>query len=260
MGAQGERRAERKASSQAVARRVIVTAVMVDGGFYLKRAKALFGDKDPEQRADELVEYCRRHVRASRANLYRIYYYDCPPSELVLFHPLTRKQVNLGKSRQHAWMTKFMISVTKKRKVALRRGEELRTQRGYMLKPGPLKRLCAGKIGVDGLTERDFLLDITQKGVDMRMGIDIASLAERREVNQIVMISGDSDFVPAAKHARRYGIDFILDPMWASVTDSLSEHIDGMRSLVKRPPCNEEDPLHVSHYEATSSEEDLEEL
>ena len=79
----------------------------------------------------------------------------------------------------------------------------------------------------------------------MRIGLDIASLAEQRHVNQIIMISGDSDFVPAAKHARRSGIDFILDPMWAPITDSLSEHIDGIRECVNKPPKNHDDPLHI---------------
>ena len=37
------------------------TAIMVDGGFYRKQANFLFGEKTPEERADELVEYCHRH-------------------------------------------------------------------------------------------------------------------------------------------------------------------------------------------------------
>lgn len=217
---------------------------MVDGGFYRRRANSLFGQKSPAARADELMEYCRRHIRESDAFLYRIFYYDCPPSSKVLFHPLTREQVNLGKSSQFDWMNQFLRSLTKKRKVALRWGEELETQSGYLLKPQPLKRLCAGTITIEDLTERDFSLDITQKGVDMRIGLDIASLAERGSVNQIIMISGDSDFVPAAKHARRSGIDFILDPMWANVADSLNEHVDGVRECVSRPPENAKDPLH----------------
>lgn len=216
-------------------RREIVTAIIVDGGFYRKRAHALFGEKTPNQRADELVEYCRRHIRKSHAALYRIYYYDCPPSERVIFHPLTRKHVNLRKSAEYRWMAEFMRELTKRRKVALRRGEELETQHGYMLKPEPLKKLCAGAITISDLSERDFLLDITHKGVDMRIGLDIAALAENGRVNQIIMIPGDSDFVPAAKHARRSGIDFILDPMWATVTDSLSERIDGVRQCMRRP-------------------------
>lgn len=140
-------------------------------------------------------------------------------------------------------MTEFLREIVKRRKVALRRGEELETQNGYTLKPKPLKKLCRGDMAVTDLEEKDFKLDITQKGVDMRIGLDIASLAERSLVNQIVMISGDSDFVPAAKHARRSGIDFILDPLWATVSDSLNEHVDGVRQCVSRQPRNQDDPL-----------------
>lgn len=82
-----------------------------------------------------------------------------------------------------------------------------------------------------------------------------ASLTERGLVNQIIMISGDSDFVPAAKHARRSGIDFILDPMWAPITDSLSEHIDGVRQCIARSPKNLQGPMHVD-YEGDSQEQD----
>ena len=225
-------------------RKQVVTAIIVDGGFYRRRARVLFGEKEAAARAEELLIYCRRHIRQAQASLYRIYYYDCPPSEKVIFHPLTRRQVNLRQSSEYKWMTDFLLALTKKRKVALRRGEELETQHGYTLRTEPLKKLCSGAITIDDLSEKDFSLDITQKGVDMRIGLDIASIAQTGIVNQIIMISGDSDFVPAAKHARRCGIDFILDPMWARISDSLSEHVDGVFQAVRRPPYNEGDPLY----------------
>ena len=56
-----------------------------------------------------------------------------------------------------------------------------------------------------------------------------------RQVNQIVLISGDADFVHAAKLARREGIDFILDPMWSTIRPDLYEHVDGLRSVCPRP-------------------------
>ena len=64
----------------------------------------------------------------------------------------------------------------------------------------------------------------------MKIGIDISSLSFKKQVDQIVLISGDSDFVPAAKLARREGIDFILDPLGAAVKPNLFEHIDGLKS------------------------------
>lgn len=36
------------------------TAILVDGGFYRLQAKKLFGDKTPEERADELFSGYRR--------------------------------------------------------------------------------------------------------------------------------------------------------------------------------------------------------
>ena len=64
----------------------------------------------------------------------------------------------------------------------------------------------------------------------MRIGIDITSLAYEQIVDQIILIAGDSDFVPAAKLARRKGIDFILDPFNQQIQSDLFEHIDGLES------------------------------
>lgn len=44
-----------------------------------------------------------------------------------------------------------------------------------------------------------------------------------------------ADFVPAAKLARRKGIDFILYPMWNPINPPLFEHIDGLRSVFPKP-------------------------
>ena len=98
------------------------------------------------------------------------------------------------------------------------------------------KDVLSGKRKVDELTDGDFRLNIAQKGVDMRIAVDISSMAFKKQVTRIILISGNSDFVPAAKLARREGIDFILDPMGASISDDLSEHIDGVRSEWKHDP------------------------
>ena len=40
----------------------ITTAILVDGGFYRRRAYKYLGDKSPSDRADELDNYCKRHL------------------------------------------------------------------------------------------------------------------------------------------------------------------------------------------------------
>ena len=56
------------------------TAILVDGGFYRRRAYTAYGDVTPELRAKELYDYCLRHLtdHKTKSDLYRIFYYDCP--------------------------------------------------------------------------------------------------------------------------------------------------------------------------------------
>lgn len=135
-------------------------------------------------------------------------------------------------------MTQFHSLLMNQRKVALRLGELSLNKTGYMLDPQATKKLLAGTKQISDLTESDFRLSIEQKGVDMRIGIDIASMAYKKQVNRMVLISGDSDFIPAAKLARREGVDFVLDSMGATIKDSLNKHIDGLTTHIKSVKTN----------------------
>lgn len=208
------------------------TAILVDGGFYRKRAQSILGEKTAIERADELNSYCWRHLKEKDEyyDLYRIFYYDCPPMDKKVYHPLTKTQIDFSKTELNQWMTLFLDELKKKRKFALRMGKLAETQACYTLRPNAVKRLCSGKIVVESLEETDFMISVEQKGVDMKIGLDIASLAYKHQVEKIILISGDSDFVPAAKLARREGIDFVLDPLGAPIKPDLFEHIDGLRT------------------------------
>ena len=166
-------------------------------------------------------------------DLYRILVYDCPPLERKSHHPLTGQAVDFAALPGAAFRLSFHDRLKRKRKVALRLG--YLSGFNWVIKPFATKKLLNGSIGLNELNRNDVEFDISQKGVDMKIGIDITSLALKRMVNQIVLVSGDGDFVPAAKLARREGVDVILDPMWASIGDSLHEHIDGLRSTSPRP-------------------------
>lgn len=215
---------------------MIRTAILVDGAFYRKRAYNLFGDKTPEERAKELSSYCHRHIKDEKdgATLYRVFYYDCPPIAKKIYHPLLKKQIDLGKTEDYTWANDFFNELKHQRKFALRLGRLAEEQAQFQIKPDIFKKILNGTILLEDLQEKDFSLSVTQKGVDMRIGVDISSLAFKKQVDRIILISGDSDFVPAAKQARREGIDFILDPMRSPIKDDLFEHIDGMRTKAPR--------------------------
>ena len=211
---------------------MIKTAILVDGAFYRKRAYTLFGDISPAERAKELSAYCHRHIKDEKegACLYRVFYYDCPPMNKQVYHPLLKRAINLGQSEDYVWANDFFKELKHQRKFALRLGRLAEEQAHFNIKPDVMKKILSGVKTIDELEEKDFSLSVTQKGVDMRIGVDISSLSFKKQVDRIILISGDSDFVPAAKHARREGIDFILDPMRSPIRDDLYEHIDGIRT------------------------------
>lgn len=218
---------------------MIRTAILVDGGFYRRRATYLWGKKSPEARAKELSAYCNAHIKDTyelkdERYLYRVFYYDCPPISKNVYHPLTQKNVDFGKSETYGWTLSFFEELKQRRKFALRLGQLSDERAGFVIHQDKLKKICSGKIQISDLVEQDFDINFEQKGVDMRIGLDIASLAYKKQVDQIILIAGDSDFVPAAKLARREGIDFILDPMWNNIKDDLFEHIDGLKSQWKK--------------------------
>jgi uncharacterized LabA/DUF88 family protein len=217
------------------------TAILVDGGYFLKRYPHIFARGDaPERVAANLFTMCIGHfdlLEQPKSELYRIFFYDCPPVAKKIHHPLTGRAIDLSKSNEYTFRTQLHSELKRRRKVALRLGRLDERAGGWVIRPGPTKLLLAGRIRFGDLREEDVSYEMRQKGVDMRIGLDIAALAFKRLAGRVILVSGDADFVPAAKLARREGIDFILDPMWQRVSDDLFEHIDGLQSSCRRPPA-----------------------
>lgn len=217
-------------------------AVLVDGGFFLKRLRHQFPDidhDDPKVVARLIHAHAIRHRNQKTGRdergghiyesfeLYRIFYYDCPPFSKKMHYPATKKSIDFAKSPQAVFRNALHDELRKKRKVALRLGHLLDTS-SWRLKQPVIADMV--KNGTRDFTDEDFELDTIQKGVDMRLGLDVAALSYKKLVDQIVLIIGDSDFVPAAKLARREGIDIILDPLGQPVHAHLHEHTDGVRT------------------------------
>ena len=207
-------------------------AVLIDGGFFVKRFNSLY-NKDRKmtgaQVADYLYTMAMKHV-GNNNTLYRIFYYDCLPLDKKVHNPISKKLVDYSLTDEYKFRMDLLETLKQKRKVALRIGT-LKDNHNWQIYPGRVKELLSGKKKLEDLKDSEIYLDVQQKGIDMKIGVDIATLALKKFVDTIVLFSGDSDFVPAAKLARREGIDFILDPMQANVEPQLFEHVDGITSL-----------------------------
>ncbi len=223
------------------------TAILVDGGFFIKRYRSIYDFNSPEKVAKDLYEMCLRHLSPkttnkdkqsnsdnSSRNLYRIFFYDCPPLNKKVHHPITNQPIDYQKSKEAIFRNQLHQELRKLRKVALRLGY-ISESGHWVINPTKTRELLKKKLFIDELNDVDIIYEVRQKGVDMKIGLDIASLAYKKLASQIILIAGDSDFVPAAKLARREGVDFILDPMWNPIKPDLHEHIDGLRSTCPNP-------------------------
>jgi uncharacterized LabA/DUF88 family protein len=212
-------------------------------------------------------------------HVYRLFFYDAQPFAEVSHHPILNQQIHFAKTPEAIFRNELFSELRRQRKFALRLGKVTK-ENGWRIKDdGITKKLlatrewfhlfeqAAGDTTADpsitlrpdqiaqlrklaqtwkNLSADDLKLSLRQKGVDMRIGIDITTLTMKKQVDTIILVTGDSDFVPAAKVARREGVEFLLDPLRQQVNDDLHEHVDGIisgfpRSGTPSNPPDEDD-------------------
>ncbi|MDO8838181.1 MAG: NYN domain-containing protein [Parvibaculum sp.] len=154
--------------------------------------------------------------------LLRVYYYDAPPASGILTNPVDSSIVDLTANRNFADNIGLQQRLELQPDFALRSGET--SVHGWALGDAALRSIV--EKGPRVLEARDFVPNIEQKGVDLRIGLDIARLSLRRLAEIIVVVTGDSDMVPAFKFARREGVRVYLDHMGHAVKRELKAHVD----------------------------------
>ena len=218
---------------------MIKTAILIDGAYFLKRLPGLVPDADlsaPEAVADLLEQLVRGHLERLNETwgapdcyqlLYRGFYYDARPSGRRIRRPVSRGLYQHSATDEAQFRVRLFKALHGRRYFAVRLGEVGITP-AWLLRREARDRLLAGDASALPLSDADFVPSLRQKGVDMRIGLDIASITLKRQADTIVLVSGDTDFVPAANLARREGARFFLDPLGRTVSPTLFEHIDGL--------------------------------
>ena len=56
------------------------------------------------------------------------------------------------------------------------------------------------------MDDDDFKAKFEQKGVDIRIGLDIATIAQNKYTDRIIIVTADTDLLPAMDMARIAGI------------------------------------------------------
>ena len=204
-------------------------AILIDGEFMRKELENRLGrspmiDDFRLERAAILAAYSQAS-EASSFQLYRIFYYTAEPFAGERTNPLNGTVYRFGETRTHRQKYNLIGAIEREPHVAVRRG--VLVFHGWKLNPQVERRLIRqSSHNPEPITDSDIRPNFTQKGVDMRIGLDIATLALKRLVSDIVVVTGDLDMVPAFKLARREGLGAYLYMMGCSGRDQLCVHSD----------------------------------
>ncbi len=192
---------------------------LIDGAFFSRRIKdSLKRTSQPQDVTDFVTAVRGKHDGEYR--LLRIYYYDSPASAAKTIAPVSQNPVDFGVSAQFNHQARLLSDLKRMDFVSVREGRV--AFRGWALKknPRPSNPLPSP------LTDNDYRPDFEQKGVDTKIGLDMAWISMGKIAQRIYLATGDSDFVPAMKFARRSGIQVFLYTLDHGVTDEMKDHSD----------------------------------
>lgn len=182
-------------------------AILLDGGFVTRKLKEMHGRPATAEDIQALCADISTNEHLKHYELLRTYYYDAPPSTESVKLPVSGATHNLGATDRYRHAQSLYDQLELSPGFALRMGETRLNPFNWKMNPRSAKQLIKTP---RVLQDNDFVLDIGQKGVDIRIGLDMARLALRDTVRAVAVVTGDSDFVPAFKFVRREGVKVIL--------------------------------------------------
>jgi uncharacterized LabA/DUF88 family protein len=197
------------------------TAILMDGGFVKKKLYETNRRFPSVRDVVNLVATTMAKAPLVGATIFRVYFYDAPPFEGTATNPIDGSVVNFSATVQASQNQALLQSLELQPNFAVRRG--ILTVTGWKLGKSAVKSLAQNPRSI---AARDLVPDMAQKGVDMRIGLDIAWLSLKRIVESVVLVTGDSDFVPAMKFARREGVRVYLEMLGHGVRRELKVHAD----------------------------------
>jgi uncharacterized LabA/DUF88 family protein len=152
-------------------------AVMLDGGHLRVHAKRAGRVYDPDY-IEKIGLAC-----SIAETIHRIMYYDCAPFKGSAVLPVSGHQATFPGN--DTWLKELSY----KNLFSVRLGAL--KFRGYVLNNNRIPYHPG-----QPLTDADFHPDFEQKGVDMRIGMDMANLASNRSVELIALATNDTDCIP----------------------------------------------------------------
>lgn len=196
-------------------------AILLDGGFVTKKLQGQLKRFPTAADIERVHQRIAQHQLLANRDLLRIYFYDASPAKDKLTNPIDGSAIDLSATPEFRDHMSLLDTLELMPNLAVRRGEVV--AHGWKLGSRAFKNMMKAPRAP---AANDIVPDLEQKGVDLRIGLDIARLALRGMVDIIVVVTGDSDLVPAFRFARREGVRVVLDHMGHGVRRDLKAHAD----------------------------------
>lgn len=196
-------------------------AVLVDGGHIRKKLKQ---HHKRHIRAEDITSFARKCLKTTE-ELFRIYYYDCPPYARAMVNPISGKDIQNKAALRDLGKLSDQLRVSES--VAYRSGWLQYT--GWQVRESALKDIIRKNRAPEA---NDLVPSLKQKVVDIKIGLDIAWLSTKAIVERIILVTADSDFVPAMKFARREGMQItVVTTQGHGIRTEIREHADEIRQV-----------------------------
>jgi uncharacterized LabA/DUF88 family protein len=196
--------------------------ILLDGGFVKKKLQQRSGHFPTKPDVVAVCTAIMQDPLLSAKELFRVYYYDAPPFEGTSTNPIDKSKINFSTTVQAGQNRSLIDGLELEPDFAVRRGALV--QSGWKLGRSALRRLSTSS--TKSITAKDIVPDMAQKGVDIRIGLDMAWIALKHIADVLVLVTGDSDFVPVMKFARREGLKVYLQALGHGVRRELKAHAD----------------------------------
>ena len=183
--------------------------ILIDGAFFSIKFHVI-NKRHPKKEdvgrfvADILLKIQTLNSSKVEDVLIRTYYYDCPPFKGIIKKKDGIGDIDMEKSVHYEHRKNYIDSLRTMPQMALRLGE-----------------MSFNGWKIDQFSKNTkYKPEFRQKGVDMKIGLDVAWIASKKTADKIVLVTGDSDFISPMKLARREGILVYLAPIAMPVVES----------------------------------------
>lgn len=195
--------------------------ILIDGGFFIQKFKERTGNHPTANDIEAEVSKIMNATQAKTGSdckdiLFRVYYYDCTPFDGKVKKPGDTHETDYSLTRAYSIKQMVLKNLAQKERFAVRLGE-------LSFDGWNEKKVKDPATGAEAI---EYFPKLRQKGVDMKVGLDMAYMALKRIVDKVVLVAGDSDFIAPMKFVRKEGIQVYLYNMGHKVKSQLIEHSD----------------------------------